>query len=289
MNKLQENLITSTIPIQPTAQSGWLSNRTTGKAFQTEPKPKLKAGQIAGRFVESGKRRESSAKRAWPSLQRALRSMKRPAFYSLGLSKHMGLNERHEVPDGLFKPAVIELIRDNLKKAFTGTFYFTIEVGLNGRLHAHVVACVDSCLLDLPDDGETCKPIAKGTEFKVLRYLHKPAPQDESLIQAHAKAMKRYGGKLPNVRGFVRLERVQTAKKRAMWIKPGWKRTRKAIQDGAASKVRLRPMRKPKSNYDDFYKDSPTTSYDVCAFLGIDPQTKRKRKRYTAHVEPLRA
>ncbi len=62
--------------------SGWLTNRHTGKAYQTEPKPKLKAGQIAARFVESGKRQESSTKRAWPSLQRALRAMRRPALYS---------------------------------------------------------------------------------------------------------------------------------------------------------------------------------------------------------------
>jgi hypothetical protein len=271
------------------ANSGWLTNRHTGKAYQTEPKPKLKAGQIAARFVESGKRQESSAKRAWPSMQRALRGMERPALYSLSLTTHLGLDERYEAPDGLFKPVVIELIRDKLKKAFAGTFYFAVEVGECGRLHAHVVACADTCALELPQDGETVKPIAKGTEYKVLRYLHKEAPQLPSLIREHAKAVKRHGGKLPHVRGFVRLERLQTTRRRLMWIGRDWKRTRKAMLERAASKVSLRTMRKPKSSYDDFYGGSPTSSYDVSAFLGIDPPTKRKRKRQVANVTALRA
>jgi hypothetical protein len=269
--------------------SGWLTNRTTGKAYQTSPKPKLKAGQIAARFVESGKRQESGTKRAWPSLQRALRGMRRPALYSLGLSAHLGLDERYEAPQGLFNPAVLELIRGKLQKAFIGTFYFCIEVGDCGRLHVHVFACADSCLLELPQDGETVKLVAKGTEYKVLRYLHKEAPQLPELIREHAKAVKRHGGKLPHVRGFVRLERLQTTRRRAMWIGPDWQRTRKAMLERAASKVCVRTMRKPKSSYNDFYGGSPTSLYDVCAFLGIDPPTKPKKKRYTAHAEPLRA
>jgi hypothetical protein len=269
--------------------SSWLTNRHTGKAYQTEPKPKLKAGQIAARFVESGKRQESSAKRAWPSMQRALRGMEQPALYSLSLTTHLGLDERYEAPQGLFDSAVIEVIRGKLKKAFMGALYFAVEVGQEGRLHVHVVACADACALELPQDGETVKLVAKGTEYKVLRYLHKETPQLPELIQAHKAAMKRAGGKLPFVRGFVRLERLQTTRRRAMWIGRDWRLTRKAVQDRAASKVSLRPMRKPKSNYDDFYKDSPTTSYDVCAFLGIDPPTKRERKRQVANVTALRA
>jgi hypothetical protein len=215
--------------------------------------------------------------------------MRRPALYSLGLSAHLGLDERYEAPDGLFDSAVIEVIRGKLKKAFMGALYFAVEVGQEGRLHVHVVACADACLLELPRDGETVKLVAKGTEYKVLRYLHKEAPQLPELIRAHKAALRRTGGKLPFVRGFVRLERLQTTRKRLMWIGRDWRRSRKAMLDRAASKVRLRPMRKPKSNYDDFYKDSPTTSYDVCAFLGIDPPTKRKTKRQVANVTALRA
>jgi hypothetical protein len=271
------------------ANSGWLTNRHTGKAYQTEPKPKLKAGQIAARFVESGKRRESSAKRAWPSMQRALRGMERPALYSLSLTTDLGLDERFVAPQGLFESAVIEIIRNKLKKAFAGTFYFAVEVGECGRLHAHVVACADSCLLELPDDGETCKLIVKGTEYATFKYFHKEAPQLPELIQAHKAALRGEGGKLPHVRGFVRLERLQTARKRSMWLKPDWQRTRKAMQERAASKVCLRTMRKPKSSYNDFYGGSPTSSYDVSAFLGIDPPIKRKRKRQVANVTALRA
>jgi hypothetical protein len=215
--------------------------------------------------------------------------MRRPALYSLGLSAHLGLDERYEAPQGLFNPVVLELIRGKLQKAFIGTFYFVVEVGECGRPHAHVVACADSCLLDLPDDGETVKVIAKGTAYKVLRYLHKETPQLPELIQAHKAALRGEGGKLPHVRGFVRLERLQTARKRSMWLKPDWQRTRKAMQERAASKVCLRTMRKPKSSYNDFYRDSPTSSYDVDAFLGIDPPTKRKRKRRVANVTALRA
>ncbi len=271
------------------ANSGWLTNRHTGKAYQTEPKPKLKAGQIAARFVESGKRRESSAKRAWPSMQRALRGMERPALYSLSLTTDLGLDERFVAPQGLFESAVIEIIRNKLKKAFAGTFYFAVEVGECGRLHAHVVACADSCLLELPDDGETCKLIVKGTEYATFKYFHKEAPQLPELIQAHKAALRGEGGKLPHVRGFVRLERLQTARKRSMWLKPDWQRTRKAMLERAASKVCLRTMRKPKSSYNDFYGGSPTSSYDVSAFLGIDPPIKRKRKRQVANVTALRA
>ncbi len=266
--------------------SGWFTNRTTGKAYQTSPKPKLKAGQIARRFIESGKRQESSAKRAWPSMQRALRGMERPALYSLSLTTHLGLDERFVAPQGLFDSAVIEVIRGKLKKAFMGTFYFAAEVGQEGRLHVHVVACADSCLLDLPDDGETVKPIAKGTEYKVLRYLHKETPQLPELIQAHKAALRRTGGKLPFVRGFVRLERLQTTRKRLMWIGRDWRRTRKAMLDRAASKVCLRTVEaKAKPKHNDFYRDSPTSALDVSAFLGIS-SPKRARRRQT---KPLRA
>ncbi len=270
--------------------SGWLTNRLSGRAYRPDPKPRRKVGEVAGRFVKSGRRRESSAKRAWPSLQRALRGMERPALYSLSLTTHMGLDECYEAPDGLFKPVVIELIRDKLKKAFTATFYFTVEVGLNGRLHAHVVACADACALELPQDGETVKLVAKGTEYKVLRYLHKEAPQLPELIREHAKAVKRHGGKLPFVRGFVRLERLQTARKRSMWIGHDWRRTRKAMLERAASKVRLRTMgNKAKPNYHGLYRDSPT-EWDIASFADFSRlPTKRKTKRRVANVTALRA
>jgi phosphatidylserine decarboxylase len=202
----------------------------------------------------------------------------------------MGLDECYEAPDGLFKPVVIELIRDKLKKAFTATFYFTVEVGLNGRLHAHVVACADACALELPQDGETVKLVAKGTEYKVLRYLHKEAPQLPELIREHAKAVKRHGGKLPFVRGFVRLERLQTARKRSMWIGHDWRRTRKAMLERAASKVRLRTMgNKAKPNYHGLYRDSPT-EWDIASFADFSRlPTKRKTKRRVANVTALRA
>ncbi len=271
-------------------EKGWLTNRLSGRAYRPDPKPKLKAGQIARRFIESGKRQESGTKRAWPSLQRALRGMRRPALYSLGLSAHLGLDERYEAPTGLFKPAVLELIRDKLKKAFTGTFYFAVEVGECGRLHAHVVACADACALELPQDGETVKLIAKGTAYKVLRYLHKEAPQLPELIQAHKAALRGEGGKLPHVRGFVRLERLQTARKRLMWIGPDWQRTRKAMLERAASKVRLRTVEaKAKPKHNDFYRSTPT-EWDIAEFAGFKrPPTKPKKKCYTAHAEPLRA
>jgi hypothetical protein len=270
--------------------SGWLTNRHTGKAYQTEPKPRRKVGEVAGRFVKSGKRQESGAKRAWPSMQRALRDMERPALYSLSLTTHLGLEERHEAPDGLFNPVAIELIRGKLQRAFADTFYFAVEVGECGRLHAHVIACVDSCLLDLPDDGETCKPIAKGTEYTTFKYFHKEAPQLPELIQAHKAALKRHGGRLPFVRGFVRLERLQTTRRRSMWISHDWRRTRKTVQNRAASKVRLRTMgNKAKPNYHGLYRDSPT-EWDIASFAGFSrPLTKPKKKRYTAHAEPLRA
>jgi hypothetical protein len=258
--------------------------------------------------------------------------MERPALYSLSLTTDLGLDERHEAPDGLFNPVAIELIRGKLQRAFADTFYFAVEVGECGRLHAHVIACADSCLLDLPDDGETVKLIVKGTEYTTFKYFHKEAPQLPELIQAHKAAMKRTGGKLPfvrgfvrlerlqttrrrlmwigrdwqrtrkavleraaskvslrTIRGFVRLERLQTTRRRLMWIGRDWQRTRKAVLERAASKVSLRTMRKPKSSYNDFYGDSPTSSYDVGAFLGIDPPTKRKRKRQVANVTALRA
>jgi hypothetical protein len=74
-----------------------------------------------------------------------------------------------------------------------------------------------------------------------------------------------------------------------MWIGPDWQRTRKAMQERAASKESLKTMRKPKSSYNDSYKDSPTSSYDVCAFLGIDPPTKPKKKRHVGNLPALRA
>jgi hypothetical protein len=198
----------------------------------------------------------------------------------------LGLDERFVAPQGLFDSAVIEVIRGKLKKAFMGTFYFAAEVGQEGRLHVHVVACADSCLLDLPNDGETVKPIAKGTEYKVLRYLHKETPQLPELIQAHKAALRRTGGKLPFVRGFVRLERLQTTRKRLMWIGRDWRRTRKAMLDRAASKVCLRTVEaKAKPKHNDFYRDSPTSALDVSAFLGIS-SPKRARRRQT---KPLRA
>ncbi len=272
------------------ANSGWLTNRHTGKAYQTSPKPKLKAGQIAARFVESGKRQESSAKRAWPSMQRALRGMERPALYSLSLTTDLGLDEGYEAPDGLFKPAVLELIRGKLQRAFADTFYFVVEVGECGRLHVHAIACADSCLLKLPDDGETVKPIVKGTEYTTFKYFHKESPQLPELIRAHKVALKRTGGRLPFVRGFVRLERLQTTRRRSMWIGHGWRRTRKAMQDRVSAKVRLRAMtNKAKPNNHALYRDSPT-EWDIASFAGFSRlPPKRKTKRRVANVTALRA
>jgi hypothetical protein len=190
----------------------------------------------------------------------------------------------------LFNPVVIEVIRGKLQRAFMGALYFAVEVGQEGRLHVHAIACADSCLLDLPDDGETVKLIVKGTEYTTFKYFHKEAPQLPELIQAHKAAMKRTGGKLPFVRGFVRLERLETTRRRLMWIGRAWKLTRKAMLERAASKVRLRTMEtKAKPSYHGLYRDSPT-EWDIASFAGFSrPPTKPKKKRYTAHVEPLRA
>jgi hypothetical protein len=171
-----------------------------------------------------------------------------------------------------------------------GALYFAVEVGQEGRLHVHVVACADACLLDLPDDGETVKPIAKSTAYKVLRYLHKEAPQLPELIQAHKAALRGDGSRLPFVRGFVRLERLKTTLRRLMWIGRDWQRTRKAMLERAASKVCLRTMgTKAKPKHNDFYRSTPT-EWDIASFAGFSrPPTKRKTKRRVANVTALRA
>jgi hypothetical protein len=76
-----------------------------------------------------------------------------------------------------------------------------------GELHIHLIAEEDAGLLHIPRTGEIIKPIQRGTEEKVLKYLYKPPVplKGFALIEYRIGLMRvsKRGKKIPRVSGFV--------------------------------------------------------------------------------------
>jgi len=76
-----------------------------------------------------------------------------------------------------------------------------------GELHVHLIAEEDAGLFHIPRTGEIIKPIQKGTEEKVLKYLYKPPVPIKgfALIEYRIGLMRasKRGKTLPQVSGFI--------------------------------------------------------------------------------------
>jgi hypothetical protein len=100
-----------------------------------------------------------------------------------------------------------------IKQQIEPPYMYKFEVGKGsfptklGDLHVHLIAEEDAGLLNISRSGEIIKPIQKGTEAKVLRYMYKiPVPlKGDALIEYHIGLIRasKKGKKPPFVSGFV--------------------------------------------------------------------------------------
>lgn len=180
---------------------------------------------IPSRFRIRKKQRNSRANRALygesaPAF-RLYRRLRRPCFYSLHWH-NLGLTAQDADKKLIYNKATIEKWKAAIAVFIKSPYFFCIEVGREGEIHAHVVADIDAGLLKYQRryDTRTVK-IIKDTaldRFRVVRYMYKSPvpiwtddddakaellPDWEERLETYYRALKRGKGLIPLLSGYV--------------------------------------------------------------------------------------
>ncbi len=153
---------------------------------------------IPSRFRIKKKQRNGRANRAlgydapaW-QLFKMLR-LKRPCLYSLKYH-NLFLDKRHAAKHLIYDRKTLEVWKKAIRKYIKPPYFFCLEVGKEGQIHAHVVAAIDAGLLKYARGYNTrTVRIIKDTgadRHRVISYMYKaPVPiwvdddaKDEDLI-----------------------------------------------------------------------------------------------------------
>jgi hypothetical protein len=176
------------------------------------------AASIPSRFRDSNQTRTGRARRALKPGGHGVRLFKefsypfKPYLYSLH-HDHLGLDAAFARSELIYDHPAIEVWSMAIKQQIEPPYMYKFEVGKGsfptklGDLHVHLIAEEDAGLLNISRSGEIIKPIQKGTEAKVLRYMYKiPVPlKGDALIEYHIGLIRasKKGKKPPFVSGFV--------------------------------------------------------------------------------------
>lgn len=208
------------IPVAKVVNSGtsiddktqFLTNRKTGKPFRANKSQRLKNAEVPFPFRDSNRDETRPARRALEEdgagtrLLQAIRKRKTtPALYSL-TAKDLGIDVKSAHGHLIFNPAVVETWKRHIRQTFGDLYiFYSIEVGENGKINAHVVAGLWEALPHLTRgkmfDGVPVEVITPGTEKRLFSYLYKSLPQLPKLIAAHDEAIAK-GQKIPKRHGY---------------------------------------------------------------------------------------
>jgi hypothetical protein len=106
--------------------------------------------------------------------------LKRPCFYSLKYH-NLFLDKKHAEKHLIYDRKTLEIWKKAIRKYIKLPYFFCLEVGKEGQIHAHVVAAIDAGLLKYRRgyDTRTVK-IIKDTHAdrrRVISYMYKtPVP-----------------------------------------------------------------------------------------------------------------
>lgn len=100
-------------------------------------------------------------------------------FYSLHLYEHFGLPKSDEEEYLIYDHKHLNILKHILAKHFQKPYYYCFQVGIEGRLHVHLIADKYAGLLDLKRDTEVIKPVY---DFAgLLAYFYEPPVSIEGL------------------------------------------------------------------------------------------------------------
>jgi hypothetical protein len=140
---------------------------------------------IPSRFRIKKKQRNGRANRAllyggpaW-QLFKMLR-LKQPCFYSLKYH-NLHLDKRHAAKHLIYDRKTLEVWKKAIRKHIKPPYFFCLEVGKDGQIHAHVVAAIDAGFLSYVKGYNTRTiKVIKDTDadrHRVISYMYKtPVP-----------------------------------------------------------------------------------------------------------------
>ncbi len=175
--------------------------------------------KVPSRFVDSNQTRTGRARRALKPGKCGSRLFDElsypfePCLYSLQ-HHHLGLDATFARSELIYDHPAIEVWLSVIRQHIVPPYMYKFEVGKGsnasmalGELHVHLIAEEDAGLLHIPRTGEIIKPIQRGTEEKVLKYLYKiPVPiKGFALIEYRIGLMRasKRGKGLPQISGFI--------------------------------------------------------------------------------------
>jgi hypothetical protein len=140
---------------------------------------------LPSRFRIKKKQRNGRANRALASYAPAwqlfkLLRQKRPCLYSLKYH-NLFLDKRHAAKHLIYDRKTLGIWKRAIRKHIKPPYFFCLEVGQEGQIHAHVVAAIDAGLLKYVRDYNTrTVKIIKDTDAdrrRVISYMYKtPVP-----------------------------------------------------------------------------------------------------------------
>ncbi len=147
-------------------------------------------------------RRRAAARRAfgygegWAA--RLLTCLETPAHFSLH-AEHLGLDPSAAAPHLLFDRANVRRWKQAILRHFRGPCRWRLELGNDGRIHAHVLADLADGPPELPRGRELAKPCERYFETAVRYVLKPPLEYNAEHLAIWLEAKKR--GRLPRLAG----------------------------------------------------------------------------------------
>ncbi len=147
-------------------------------------------GAIPSRFRIKRKQRNGRANRALAydgPARRLFEKLKseQPCLYSLQ-HDHLCLDKKHAVKRLIYHRATLKVWKDAIREKIKPPYFFCLEVGKEGKIHAHIIAAKHAGFLEYKKSYEKTRTvrIIKDTDIdrhRVISYLHKtPVPIFES-------------------------------------------------------------------------------------------------------------
>lgn len=147
-------------------------------------------------------RRRAAARRAFGDGEgwaaRLLSYLETPAHFSLH-AEHLGLDPSAAAPHLLFDRANVRLWKQAILRHFRGPCRWRLELGNDGRIHAHVLADLADGPPELPRSGEIVKPCAHYWTAAVSYQLKPALEYTAANLALWLEARKR--GRLPRLAG----------------------------------------------------------------------------------------
>jgi hypothetical protein len=173
---------------------------------------------LPARFRVTKKKRNGRANRAFfysgdvpASWLFRLLSQKQPCLYSLKYH-NLFLDKRHAAKHLIYDRKTIEIWKRAIRKHIKPPYFFCLEVGIEGQLHAHVVAAIDAGLLGYRRgyDTRTVKIIKNihADRHRVISYMYKtPVPLTVDFDDPNAKKLCDWQDRLDDY--FDALQKIQ--------------------------------------------------------------------------------